>query len=99
MRLKLEKYHGLGNDYLVFDPERNGMELTPERVKLLCNRNLGVGADGILKVLFLKRKDPYDHLEFRWKPDRKQRKWDPYFCKVLKRRRLCPEERHYHLYR
>ena len=38
MRLKLEKYHGLGNDYLVFDPERNGMELTPERVKLLCNR-------------------------------------------------------------
>lgn len=49
MRLKLEKYHGLGNDYLVFDPERNGMELTPERVKLLCNRNLGVGADGILE--------------------------------------------------
>ena len=43
MRLKLEKYHGLGNDYLVFDPEHNGMELTPERVKLLCNRNLGVG--------------------------------------------------------
>ena len=32
MRLKLEKYHGLGNDYLVFDPEHNGMELTPERV-------------------------------------------------------------------
>ena len=25
------------------------MELTPERVKLLCNRNLGVGADGILE--------------------------------------------------
>ena len=49
MRLKLEKYHGLGNDYLVFDPEHNGMELTPERVKLLCNRNLGVGADGILE--------------------------------------------------
>ena len=49
MRLKLEKYHGLGNDYLVFDPERNGLELTPERVKLLCNRNLGVGADGILE--------------------------------------------------
>lgn len=49
MRLKLEKYHGLGNDYLVFDPEHNGMELTTERVKLLCNRNLGVGADGILE--------------------------------------------------
>ena len=29
MRLKLEKYHGLGNDYLVFDPAHKGMELTP----------------------------------------------------------------------
>ena len=55
MRLKLEKYHGLGNDYLVFDPEHNGMELTPERVKLLCNRNLGVGQMVFWKVLFLKR--------------------------------------------
>ena len=45
MRLKLEKYHGLGNDYLVFDPECNRLELTPQRVKLLCNRNVGVGAD------------------------------------------------------
>lgn len=38
-----------------------------------------------------------------WNSDGSQtensRKWDPYFCKVLKRRRLCPEERHYHLYR
>ena len=42
MRLKLEKYHGLGNDYLVFDPECNRLELTPQRVKLLCNRNVGV---------------------------------------------------------
>ena len=49
MRLKLEKYHGLGNDYLVFDPECNRLELTPQRVKLLCNRNVGVGADGILE--------------------------------------------------
>ena len=49
MRLKLEKYQGLGNDYLVFDPECNRLELTPQRVKLLCNRNVGVGADGILE--------------------------------------------------
>ena len=24
MRIVVEKYHGLGNDYLVFDPEHNG---------------------------------------------------------------------------
>jgi diaminopimelate epimerase len=42
--------HGLGNDYLVMDPARLGFELTPERVRLICHRNLGVGSDGILAV-------------------------------------------------
>ena len=41
MRVKIREYHGLGNDYLVFDPERNGMELTPERVKLLLQPQFG----------------------------------------------------------
>ncbi|MGN0371485.1 MAG: diaminopimelate epimerase [Enterocloster sp.] len=49
MRLTIEKYHGLGNDYLVYDPNKNRMELTPARIRLLCNRNFGVGADGILE--------------------------------------------------
>ena len=49
MKVVVERYHGLGNDYLVFDPECNRLELTPQRVKLLCNRNVGVGADGILE--------------------------------------------------
>jgi diaminopimelate epimerase len=39
--------HGLGNDYLVMDP---AFELTPERVRLICHRNVGVGSDGILVV-------------------------------------------------
>ena len=49
MRLTIEKYHGLGNDYLVYDPNKNKLALTPSRVQLLCNRNFGVGADGILE--------------------------------------------------
>ena len=36
----LEKYHGLGNDYLVLDPNLNSIELTEERIKKICNRNL-----------------------------------------------------------
>ena len=46
----LEKYHGLGNDYLVFDPQRNAgePELTPARARLICDRNYGAGSDGIL---------------------------------------------------
>jgi diaminopimelate epimerase len=42
--------HGLGNDYLVMDAVRLGYELTPERTRLICHRNLGVGSDGILVV-------------------------------------------------
>ena len=42
--------HGLGNDYLVMDPARLRFELTPERTRLICHRNFGVGSDGILAV-------------------------------------------------
>lgn len=49
MKAVVEKYHGLGNDYLVFDPNKNKLELNPHNVALLCNRNFGVGADGVLE--------------------------------------------------
>ncbi|MBP7736196.1 MAG: diaminopimelate epimerase [Spirochaetes bacterium] len=42
------KYHGLGNDYIVIDPGRNDVSLTPENIILICDRNLGIGSDGIL---------------------------------------------------
>ncbi len=46
--ITMPKYHGLGNDYLVFDPNQNGMHLPERKMELLCRRNFGVGADGIL---------------------------------------------------
>lgn len=46
--ITLRKYHGLGNDYLIYDPNRNACELQERQVESLCRRNLGVGADGIL---------------------------------------------------
>lgn len=42
------KYHGLGNDYLVVDPAKFNLKATAESVKLICDRNYGVGSDGIL---------------------------------------------------
>jgi diaminopimelate epimerase len=42
------KYHGLGNDYLVIDPNVCDIELTPEVIRLICDRHFGVGSDGIL---------------------------------------------------
>jgi diaminopimelate epimerase len=44
----LFKGHGLGNDYLALELEALPFELTPPAVRLLCDRHLGVGSDGIL---------------------------------------------------
>lgn len=49
----LKKYHGLGNDYLVLDPKKNKIMLQERQVERLCQRNFGVGADGILYGPFL----------------------------------------------
>ena len=35
MKVVLERYHGLSNDYVVFDPNKNELELTPGNVKML----------------------------------------------------------------
>jgi diaminopimelate epimerase len=42
------KYHGLGNDYLVIDPIDFPFNPVPEAVRAVCDRNYGVGSDGIL---------------------------------------------------
>lgn len=46
--ITLRKYHGLGNDYLIYDPQRNASLLQERQIEQLCRRNIGVGADGIL---------------------------------------------------
>jgi diaminopimelate epimerase len=48
--MEFVKSHGLGNDYIVIDPARVAFALTPERVRLICDRNRGVGSDGVLEV-------------------------------------------------
>lgn len=42
------KAHGLGNDYLALDERAFDLDLTPPVVRLICDRNRGVGSDGIL---------------------------------------------------
>ncbi|KZV35058.1 diaminopimelate epimerase, chloroplastic [Dorcoceras hygrometricum] len=50
--LHFVKYHGLGNDFILVD-NRNRIEpkITPEQAVKLCDRNFGVGADGVIFVL------------------------------------------------
>ncbi|CAK9139810.1 unnamed protein product, partial [Ilex paraguariensis] len=47
--LHFVKYHGLGNDFILVD-NRDSMEprITPEQAVKLCDRNFGIGADGVI---------------------------------------------------
>jgi len=48
MTVDFKKYHGLGNDYLVIDPNVQDFAMTEANIRLICDRNFGVGSDGIL---------------------------------------------------
>ncbi|MGN0152491.1 MAG: diaminopimelate epimerase [Wujia sp.] len=53
MCMEFTKYHSLGNDYLVYDSNRNKPILTAEKIRAVCHRQFGLGADGILLGPFL----------------------------------------------
>lgn len=52
--MKFEKYHGLGNDFLI--TEDLSIIGNSELIKSICNRYTGVGADGLIVV----KKDPLE---------------------------------------
>ena len=42
------KYHGAGNDFIMINNLDKSIFLTPEDISLYCDRNFGIGADGII---------------------------------------------------
>ena len=46
--MQFEKYHALGNDYLVLNATSYPAAPGPETIRLICHRNFGLGSDGIL---------------------------------------------------
>jgi diaminopimelate epimerase len=46
--MRFEKWQALGNDYLIFEQEHLPFELTPERIRRICDPHFGAGSDGIL---------------------------------------------------
>lgn len=50
MLLDFVKLNGCGNDFIFFDGINNNIELTSEQVIKLCDRNFGIGADGVIVV-------------------------------------------------
>jgi diaminopimelate epimerase len=54
--MRLGKYHGLGNDFLVALGAHNpGLRVDPDVARALCDRHRGIGADGLIYGL-----DPAD---------------------------------------
>ena len=53
------KYHALGNDYIVINPANWRAELSAKLIQTLCDRNTGIGADGILLGPCGKGKNPF----------------------------------------
>ncbi len=54
--LQFSKYQGLGNDFLMLDgrdaaSSEETFGLTPERIRRLCDRRFGIGADGVILAL------------------------------------------------
>jgi diaminopimelate epimerase len=50
MPLEFTKMHGLGNDFVVIDAINQPVSLTPEQLRLLADRHLGIGFDQLLLV-------------------------------------------------
>lgn len=48
--LKIWKYHGTGNDFVMLEDLEDERPLDPALVAALCDRHLGVGSDGVIRV-------------------------------------------------
>lgn len=48
--MRFVKLEGLGNDFILVDATRGPAPLDERRVRALCDRRRGVGADGVLRI-------------------------------------------------
>jgi diaminopimelate epimerase len=61
-QLAFSKYHGLGNDFILIDNrDRPEPKLTPEQAIQWCDRNFGIGADGVIFLLPAEASQPGDY--------------------------------------
>jgi diaminopimelate epimerase len=51
MELIFYKYHGAGNDFIIIDNRENKIELEKEKIRNMCDRHFGIGADGLMLLM------------------------------------------------
>jgi diaminopimelate epimerase len=49
--VRFAKGHGSENDFVLLPDPEGALDLTPQRVRALCDRRRGLGADGVLRVV------------------------------------------------
>lgn len=60
-RLNFFKYHGTGNDFILVDNRSGDITLTNQEIGILCDRRLGIGADGLMLL------QPHNEYDFEMK--------------------------------
>ena len=48
--VRFAKYHGIGNDFVMFADPDDQLEISKDLAKNLCDRRFGIGADGVIRV-------------------------------------------------
>ncbi len=51
MSIAFAKGHGTENDFVLIDDPDGGFDLTPPVIRELCDRRVGLGADGVIRVV------------------------------------------------
>ncbi len=55
-KIEFSKYHGQGNDFVIVDAIGRSLTLEEEKIRHICDRHFGIGADGLILV-----RDSIDH--------------------------------------
>jgi diaminopimelate epimerase len=55
--MEFSKYHGQGNDFIIMDATKKSISLNEDKIRTICDRHKGIGADGLILV---KSSDDYD---------------------------------------
>ena len=49
--LRFVKGHGTQNDFVLVDDHDGQLDIRPERIRAICDRRAGIGADGLIRVV------------------------------------------------
>lgn len=66
--MDFEKWHALGNDYIIVEQSALPFDLTPARIRRICAAHTGVGSDGILVLAETGESDCVAHMRI-FNPD------------------------------